>query len=88
MAFGSDWFVSPPAPLTQIWAAVNRLDHQNQVFLPDERVSVEDAIYCSTLGASYSVHEENTKGSIQVGKLADIVFIDKNLFKVKKDEIN
>jgi predicted amidohydrolase YtcJ len=58
------------------------------VFLPEERVSVEDAIYCSTLGASYSVHEENTKGSITVGKLADIVIIDKSLFKVHKEQIN
>jgi predicted amidohydrolase YtcJ len=88
MAFGSDWFVSPPAPLVQIWAAVNRLDHQNNVFIPEERVSVEDAIYCSTLGASYSVHEENNKGSIQVGKLADIVIIDKSLFKVNKEDID
>jgi len=29
LAFGSDWFVSPPAPIIQIWAAVNRLDHNN-----------------------------------------------------------
>ncbi len=59
LAFGSDWFVAPPNPLFTIHAAVNRTDGEN-IFTPEEKISVEEALIAHTLHAAYSVHEENT----------------------------
>jgi predicted amidohydrolase YtcJ len=82
LAFGSDWFVSPPIPLLTIHSAVNRTIDGKNYFAKEESISVEEALIASTLKAAYSVHEENIKGSITEGKLADIVILEKNLFKI------
>jgi predicted amidohydrolase YtcJ len=82
LAFGSDWFVAPPVPLLTIHAAVNRTLEREEVFNPSEKVTVEEALIASTYAAAYSVHEENIKGSITKGKLADIVILDNNLFSI------
>jgi predicted amidohydrolase YtcJ len=82
LALGSDWFVSPPNPLLTIHAAINR-----EYFLPEESITLEESLYAHTLYAAYSVHEEHLKGSLEVGKLADLVIIDKNLFEIDKKEI-
>jgi len=82
LAFGSDWFVAPPAPLITIHAAVNRLMDNGQTFIPEESMTVEEALMASTYWAAYSVHEENIKGTISVGKLADIVIMNQNLLNI------
>lgn len=82
LAFGSDWFVSPPNPLMSIHAAINR-----EYFLPEQSITLEESLYAHTLYAAYSVHEEHLKGSLEVGKLADMVIIDKNLFEIDSKEI-
>ncbi|CAF1431756.1 unnamed protein product [Adineta ricciae] len=94
MAFGSDWFVAPPVPLLGIHAAVVRQtlptgndNKLNNVFVPEQCVSVQQALYSYTLGAAYSVHEEGIKGSIAVGKLADFAILDHDLFTVRKEFI-
>lgn len=90
LAFGSDWFVAPPTPLEGIYAAVTRqtLDGKNpNGWVPEEKISVEDALKCYTIRAAYASFEENIKGSIKPGKLADFVILEKNLFDIQPNEI-
>lgn len=90
LAFGSDWFVAPPTPLEGIYAAVTRqtLDGKNpDGWVPDQKISVEDALKCYTIRAAYASFEENIKGTIQQGKLADFVILEKNLFEIQPAEI-
>ena len=66
LAFGSDWFVAPPTPLEGIYAAVTRrtLDDQNpDGWVPEQKISVEEALRAYTSGAAYASFEENEKGS-------------------------
>lgn len=83
LAFGSDWAVSTPNPLEEIEVAVRRIapDHRDaEPFLPDERISLEDAIHAFTLGSAYVNGLEAETGSIAVGKLADLIVLDRDLF--------
>lgn len=90
LAFGSDWFVAPPTPLEGIYAAVTRqtLDDKNpDGWVPEQKISVEDALKSYTIRAAYASFEENIKGSIRQGKLADFVILEKNLFEIQPSEI-
>jgi len=90
VAFGSDWYVAPPVPLLGIYAAVNRqtLDGLNpDGWVPEEKVSVEAALKCYTLHPAYASFEEKLKGSIKVGKIADIVIIDTDITEIQAAEI-
>mgnify|MGYP001190378879 CR=1 FL=1 len=85
LVFGSDWFVAPPTPLEGIYAAVTRqtLDGKNpDGWVPEQKISVEEALKSYTIRAAYASFEENIKGSIKSGKLADFVILDKNLFEI------
>ncbi len=85
VAFGSDWFVAPPTPLEGIYAAVTRrtLDDRNpDGWIPGEKVTVEQALRAYTIDAAYASFDEGIKGSIERGKLADIVMIDRDLTQV------
>lgn len=69
------------APIDQmflLWSAVNRLDRNGEVVGKDERVSVLQALEAITINAAYQYSEEKSKGSIEPGKLADLVILDKN----------
>ncbi|MCK5821621.1 MAG: amidohydrolase, partial [Bacteroidales bacterium] len=90
LAFGSDWFVAPPIPLEGIYAAVTRhtLDGGHpDGWIPEEKISLEEALIAYTLDAAYASFEENIKGSLEVGKLADFVILDQNLFSIAVEEI-
>jgi predicted amidohydrolase YtcJ len=90
LAFGSDWFVAPPTPLEGIYAAVTRqtLDGKNpDGWVPEQKISVEEALKSYTIRAAYASFEENIKGSIKPGKLADFVILDKNLFEINPADI-
>jgi predicted amidohydrolase YtcJ len=56
-------------------------------FLPSERISLEDAIRGYTAGAAYAAHREKEEGSLEAGKLADMIMIDQDLFKIEPSEI-
>jgi predicted amidohydrolase YtcJ len=88
VAFGSDWFVSPPNPIHTIDAAVNRIGSYGKAFLPEECISVEEALYCSTYLAAYSIHEEHIKGSLMKGKAADLAILDRNLLTIDPKDIS
>lgn len=88
--FGSDWTVAPLSPLTGIYAAVTRktLDGQNpEGWIPQEKITVEEAIKSYTVRAAYAEFSEKEKGSLEPGKLADLVVLDRNLLRIEPDEI-
>lgn len=91
IAFGSDWSVSTANPFPQIETAVTRLnadDDSIPVFLPQERIDLETAIVAFTINAAFvNTHEHNT-GSIEVGKYADLIVLDRNLFDIAAADIS
>ena len=90
MAFGSDWFVAPPTPLEGIYAAVTRrtLDDRNPGgWVPEQRITVEDALRAYTAAGAYASFEEGEKGTLERGKLADFVLIDRDLTRIPPETI-
>lgn len=91
IAFGSDWSVSTANPFPQIETAVTRLSATGEdvpVFLPDERIDLESALVAFTTNAAFlNKHEEDT-GSIEAGKLADLIVLDRNLFEIDPADIS
>jgi len=85
---GSDCPVELMDPFIGIQAAVTRITAEGKVFVPEERVSVEEAIRMYTLDAAYGAFEENIKGSIESGKLADMIVISANPFEIPPDKIS
>ncbi|GHI03669.1 amidohydrolase [Streptomyces cellostaticus] len=81
LAAGSDWPVSSPDPLQGIHVAVNRVEPggAGPVFLPDERLSLADALTAYTAGSAYVNHLDDT-GRVAVGALADLVVLDRDPF--------
>jgi len=89
LCFGTDWYVAPLNPLLGIYAAVTRrtLDNKNpDGWIPEQKISVEDAIKCYTINSAYASFEENIKGSIEVGKLADLIILSDDILTI--DPIN
>ncbi len=83
LAFGSDWSVSTPDPLYQLATAVARADPESDndaPLLPDERIDLGSAIAAHTIGAAHASFLDATTGSIEPGKLADLVVLDRDLF--------
>jgi len=74
--------VVPPNTLFLMWTAVNRLSRSGVVVGPDERITAKDALRAITIDAAHQYLEEDTKGSIEVGKLADLVIVDRNPLEV------
>ena len=90
LAFGSDWFVAPPTPLEGIYAAATRrtLDGAHpEGWVPEQKVGVEDALRAYTMGGAWASFEEKEKGSLERGKLADFVLIDRDLTRVPPETI-
>jgi predicted amidohydrolase YtcJ len=91
LAFGSDWYVAPPTPMEGIYAAVTRqtLDDKHPGgWVPQQKISVEEALRAYTIDAAYSAFSETTLGSLEPGKLADMVVLKHNLFEVPPEELN
>jgi len=84
LAMGSDWSVSTPNPLEEIEVAVTRVAPEFRdratPFLPQEALSLGDAIEAFTLGSAWVNHLDADTGSIAVGKMADLAVIDRDLF--------
>ena len=91
VAFGSDWSVSTANPWAQIEVAVSRKDPLNaegDVFMPEERIALEDAIAAFTINAAFVNHLDATTGSIEVGKRADLIVLNQNLFEIPAEAIS
>jgi len=85
LCFGSDWTVAPINPLLGIYAAVTRrtLDGKNpNGWFPEQKISVREAIECYTINNAYASFEENIKGSITKGKLADFVVLSDDILTI------
>jgi predicted amidohydrolase YtcJ len=85
LAFGSDWFVAPPTPLEGIYAAVTRqtLDDKNPGgWIPEQKITVEEALAAYTRDAAYASFEETRKGTLEPGKLADFVILDRDITRL------
>jgi predicted amidohydrolase YtcJ len=91
LAFGSDWFVAPPTPMEGIFAAVTRrtLDGKNPGgWVPRQKISIEEALRAYTIDAAYAAFSEQSLGSLEPGKLADLVVLERDLFEVPPEEIH
>ncbi len=85
MCFGSDWTVGPLDPLLGIYAAATRrtIDGANpNGWYPEQKITVKEAIECYTVNNAYAAFEENEKGSITVGKLADFVLLSDDILSI------
>ena len=90
LAFGSDWFVAPMEPLMGIYAAATRrtLDGKHpQGWAPAEKITVAEALRAYTLGSAYASFDENLKGSIEPGKVADLVVLSDDILAINPVEL-
>jgi predicted amidohydrolase YtcJ len=90
LAFGSDWTVAPLSPILGIYAAATRrtLDGKNPGgWVPEEKVSVEESVRAYTVNGAWVEFAEAVKGSIEAGKLADLVVLDRDIFTVPPEDI-
>jgi predicted amidohydrolase YtcJ len=96
---GSDWSVSSANPIEEIHVAVNRLGFGGQTyapegdwtrvpFIPGEAVDLETAIRAFTLGSAFVNHLDDVTGSLEPGKYADLIVLDRALFSIPADEIH
>lgn len=90
LAFGSDWTVSTPDPLEIVETAVRRATpdaRDAEPFLPAEALDLEAALAAATLGSAYVNFLEQETGSIEEGKLADLVVLDRDLFACEDNRV-
>jgi len=90
LAFGTDWTVAPLDPVLSIYAAVTRrtLDGKNpNGWIPEQKITVEEAVRAYTIGSAYAEFQEHEKGTIAPGKLADLVILSRDIFKIDPKEI-
>ena len=90
LAFGSDWPVVTLNPWPGVQNAITRQTRDGNPpggFVPTERLSLENTIRAYTLGAAFAGRRENSEGSLEPGKLADLIVLDRDLFKIEPSEI-
>lgn len=90
LAFGSDWTVAPLDVMWGVYSAVTRrtLDDKNPGgWYPEQKIGVAEAVEAYTMGSAYAEGAEKNKGSITVGKFADIAILDSDLFAVPPEKI-
>lgn len=90
LALGTDWTVAPLDPMLTIYAAVTRrtLDGKNpNGWIPEQKISVEEAVRAYTVGSAFAESTEGVKGTITPGKLADLVILSSDIFQINPIEI-
>jgi hypothetical protein len=91
IAFGSDWSVSTANPFHQMEVAVTRMGasgETTEAFIPEERIDLPLALAAFTIHAAYVNGSEQDTGSVEVGKYADLIVLDRNLFDISPTEIS
>jgi predicted amidohydrolase YtcJ len=87
---GSDWTVSTPNVMAEIEVAVTRVSPEirgAEPFLPDQAIDLETALRAFTMGSAWANHRDDTTGSIEVGKLADLVVLDRDIARKPANRI-
>ncbi|HSJ32496.1 MAG TPA: amidohydrolase [Longimicrobiales bacterium] len=87
IANGTDAPVEDVNPIVSFHSSVSRRTNTGDVFYPDQRMTREEALRSYTLNNAYAAFEEDVKGSITPGKLADIVVLSKDIMRVPEEEI-
>ena len=90
LAFGSDWPVAPLDPLAGIYAATTRatFDGKNpDGWVPEQRITVGQAVHAYTVGSAYAEFQDKVKGSIEPGKLADLAVLSDDIFAIPPADI-
>jgi len=91
IAFGSDWPVEPLDPMRGLYSSVTRKKIESGYprggWFPEQRLTMAEAIRLFTLGSAYASFEENIKGSLEPGKLADMIVLSRDIFRVDPSEI-
>jgi predicted amidohydrolase YtcJ len=91
LAFGSDWSVSSANPFEEIEVAITRMGPAGETdtpFLPDERIDLATALAAFTINAAYVNGLDDRTGSIEVGKLADLIVVDRNPFEIAPSDLS
>ena len=91
LAFGSDWPIAPLDPLLGIYAAVTRrtLDGNNPGgWVPQQRITVAEAVHAYTMGSAFAEHQETIKGSLEPGKLADLAVLSDDIFTAAPNDLD
>ena len=90
LAFGTDWSVAPLNPMLGVYAAVTRatLDGKNpDGWFPEQKLTVAETVSAYTLGSAYAEFQDQEKGSISIGKLADMVILSDDIFSIQPEKI-
>ena len=92
LAFGTDWAVEPLEPVEGLYSAVTRQSRAEPGvpeggWLPEQRLTIEEAIRAYTAGSAYAEFEEHRKGTLEVGMLADMVVWDRDLLVIPAVQI-
>ena len=90
IAAGSDFPVESANPMLGLYAAVTRLDMQGNPdggWHPDQKMSREQALRAFTLDAAWAAHQEKELGSLEKGKLADFILVDRDMFSMPAEQI-
>jgi predicted amidohydrolase YtcJ len=91
LAFGSDWTVAPLNPLDGIKAAVTRQTLDGRYpngWIPEQKLTVDEAVRAYTVGSAYAEFAEHAKGSLKPGKLADVVILDRDIYRIDPAQID
>jgi predicted amidohydrolase YtcJ len=90
LAFGTDWNVAPLNPMLGLYAAVTRATLDGKTpngWFPEQKLTVAEAVAAYTMGSAYAEFQENDKGSITPGKLADMVLLSDDVFSIDPAKI-
>jgi predicted amidohydrolase YtcJ len=90
LAFGSDWPVVTINPWRGMQVAVTRQDFDGRPaggWIPQQKLQVSDVVYAYTQGGAYAMHREKEEGSIEAGKLADLILVLQNIFEIEPRKI-
>jgi len=89
-SFGTDCPVESPSPLENIYSAVTRKDlngNPENGWIPEQRLTVDQSIVGYTYNSAYMSYDENIKGTLEIGKLADMVVLSEDIYRIEPDKI-
>lgn len=85
ISFGTDSL--PDGPIISLYAAVTRRGVDGKVYGAEERLTLEEALYAGTVGSAYMTFDEKDRGTLEPGKLADMIVLDRDIFKIDPEDI-